>query len=91
MENIQSLKTILAAIVPDQYEIKVLRADEIKIQPKNIECYRLVKKALEEKTHEFHTFRPKQERTYNVVLKGIHSSIPLYKIGEEIESFGHKI
>ena len=66
-ENIQPLKTILEAIVPDKSEIKVLRADEIKIQPKNIEYYRLVKKALEEKNTEFHTFRPKQERTYSTV------------------------
>ena len=90
-ENIQPLKTILEAIVPDQYEIKVLRADEIKIPPKNIECYCLVKKALEEKNTDFHTFRPKQERRYNVGLKGIHSSIALDEIREEIESLVHKI
>ena len=49
VEDIQPLKNTLEAIVVNQYEIKVMRADEIKIQPKNIESYRFVKKAQEEK------------------------------------------
>ena len=44
VENAHPLKYTLEAIVSDHYEIKVLRADEIKIQPKNIESYHLVKK-----------------------------------------------
>ena len=48
----------------------------------NIDSYHIVTKALEDKNTEFHTFRPKQERTYNIVLKGIHGSTSLDKIKE---------
>ena len=67
--------------------MKVLRAYEVKIQPTNIDSYRLIKKSLQEKNAEFHTFRPKQKRSYNVVLKSIHSAIRLDEIKEERKSW----
>ena len=63
----------------------------MKIQAKNVEIFRLISKSLEEKNTEFHTFRPKQERSYNVVLKGIHSSTPLEDIKVEIENLSHEV
>ena len=91
VEYILPLKQLLEVIAENQYEMKIIKADEVKIQPLTIEAYRTVTKALEEKKTEFHTFRPKQERTYNVVLKGIHSSTPIDEIKEEIECLGHKV
>ena len=90
VEFIQPLKYLLEKIAADNYELKTLRGNEVKIQAKNVEIFRLITKSLEEKNTEFHTFRPKQERSYNVVLKGIHSSTPLEDIKVEIENLAMK-
>ena len=82
---------LLEEIASNQYELKLLRENEIKIQPKTIESYQMITKALEDKNTEFHTFRPKQDKTYNVVLKGIHSSTPIDEIKDEIEKMGHVV
>ena len=68
VESMQSLGDLLEQIIPSLYIIKVLRSDEIKIQPNNIDIYRIVTKALQEKNTEFHTFRPKQELYVIVML-----------------------
>ena len=56
VENIQPLRDLLEEIIPSHYLLKVLRSDEIKIQLLNIDSYRIVTKALEDKNTEFHTF-----------------------------------
>lgn len=91
VENIQPLRDLLEQITPNHYELKILHGDEVKIQSYDIDSFRLVTKALEEKNTEFHTFRPKQERTYNIVLKGIHGSTSIEEIKEEIELLGHEV
>ena len=74
-----------------QPQKNLLKENEMKIQPKTIEIYQIISKALVDKNTEFHTFRPKQDKTYNVVLKGIHSSTPIEEIKEEIENMGHEV
>lgn len=91
VDNIQPLKDLLEEIAQNNYEIRILREDELKIQSATIETYSTITKALEEKNTEFHTFRPKQERLFNVVLKGMHSSTSLVEIKEEIEILGHDV
>ena len=44
VENIIPLKSLLDIITPKLYEIKTLRNNEIKIQPKDIESYRSITK-----------------------------------------------
>jgi PAX-interacting protein 1 len=38
-----------------------------------------------------HTFRPKSDRDYRVVLRSIHPSVPQEEIKEAIEQLGHKV
>jgi hypothetical protein len=40
---------------------------------------------------EFHTYKPKEERNYRVVLKHLHCSIDPADIKAEIENLGHKV
>ena len=91
VENIQPLKKLLQDIADKNYELKLLKENELKIQPKTIEMYQVITKALVDQNTEFHTFRPKQDKTYNIVLKGIHSSTPIEEIKEEIENMGHEV
>ena len=48
-------------------------------------------KSLEDKDTEIHTFRPKEEMSYNVVLKEIHSSTSIDEIVEEVSYLGHEV
>ena len=73
VDNIKPLKDLLDKICINKFELKVLKDNEIKIQPTTIESYSTITKALEEKNTDFHTFKPKQQRLFNVVLKGIHN------------------
>jgi hypothetical protein len=85
--NIPPLLQLLDQIVPHLYEIKA----QVKIQPKTPDSYRIITKALLDRQTQFHTFKPKEDRTYRVVLKNMHYSIDPEDIKTEIENLGHKV
>jgi hypothetical protein len=55
--------------VEQQYELKSLANNQVKIQLKNFDCYRTNAKTLAEKRTKFHTHKPKEERNYRVITK----------------------
>jgi hypothetical protein len=61
------------------------------VQPTTPESYRSISHILKDKGAEFHTFKPKEERNYRVVLKNMHYSINPDDIKSEIEKLGHKV
>jgi hypothetical protein len=67
--NISSLIQLLEQIAKQQYEIKALADNQVKVQPKTSECYKTIIKALAEKNMQFHTYKLKDEISYRVVLK----------------------
>jgi hypothetical protein len=81
----------LIKIVPKLYEIKALAQNQVKVQPKSSDCYRIITKALIDRNTPFHTNKPKEERAYRVVLKNMHFSIDLEEIKNEIARLGHKV
>lgn len=62
--NIQPLRILLNEIVKDKYEIKILKAEKVRIQPKSTQAYITVIKELQKRGTEFHTFKLKQERSF---------------------------
>ena len=60
-------------LAKNAYERRILRNNEVKIQASTLDIFKKITKSLVDKNTEFHTFKSKQERSYNVVLKGIHS------------------
>jgi len=48
-------------------------------------------KKLKGKNTEFYTYKPKQERSFKVVLKHIHATANLDDIKKEIEDLGHTV
>lgn len=89
--NILPLRELLNEIAPEKYYFKILPTNEVKIQPSSADVYSLITKALAEKKTEFHTYKLKQERSFNVVLKGMHHSIPTAEIKEAIEQLGFEV
>ena len=87
---IKPLIDLLNEIAKDNYTIKVLPNNEVKIQPSSSEKFIPIVKALKKKNTEFHTFQRKQDRSFKVVLRNIHPSTDTAEIQEEIEKFGHK-
>jgi hypothetical protein len=91
VKNISPLVQLLDQVAKLQYEIKALNNDQVRVQPKSAEHYRIIIKALSEKHTEFHTYKLKEERGYKVVLKNMHHSISTEDIKAEIEQLNHKV
>lgn len=89
VENIQPLISLLNNYAQNNYELKVLNNEQVKIQPKTPDAYREIVKQLEIKNTEFYTYKPKQERSFKVVLKNIHPSTDLNDIKLELAELGH--
>lgn len=91
VKYIVPLTTLLKEIVDDNFELKILRNDEVKVQAKNTESYSAIIKALKDKNTEFHTYKIKQDRSFRVVLKNIHSTTDTTTLTDAIEAQGHKV
>jgi hypothetical protein len=68
VKNISPLIQLLEQVAEQQYEIKALADNQVKVQPKTSESYRKIIKALAEKRTEFHTYKLKEERMQNVTF-----------------------
>lgn len=91
VSNIQPLLKMLDEVAADNYEVKVLRNDQVRIQPVSTETCKKIVKNLQEKDTEFYTYRPKQDRWFKVVLKNLHPSTDAEEIKAELEMQGHKV
>jgi hypothetical protein len=91
VKNIYPLTDLLNAKAKDNYEIKVLNPDQVKIQPLTSVSYMVIIKALEEKKTEFHTYKQKNQRAFRTVLKNMHYSTNIYDLKQEIEGYGHTV
>lgn len=87
--NITPLMLLLEEIAKQEYELKVLRNDEVKIQPQTSEKYRIIVKALTDKNTEFHTYQTKEERSFRVVLRNMHHTTDIDVLKDEIQQQGH--
>ena len=91
VQNIHPLKELLLKIAGDDFELKALQGNQVKIQPKPSKKYSTIIKALAEKHTEFHTYQPKENRSFRVVLRGLHYSTNTQDIKTEIENLGHTV
>jgi len=74
-----SLLQLLKEVATNKYEIKIMN-EQIKIQRKSSIAYVNIIKELKSKNTEFHTYKPKQERNFKIVLKHIHATANLDNI-----------
>ena len=90
VQNIQPLKELLVTVTGDDFEL-VLNGNQVKIQTKTAETYTTIIKALGEKHADFHTYQPKENRSFRTVLRGMHYSADASEIKSEIENLGHTV
>jgi hypothetical protein len=56
-----------------------------------LEYHKTITDLLKEKKVEFHTYQPRQQRAYRVVIRNLHHSVQQELVTEELERMGHKI
>ncbi|CAG4982065.1 unnamed protein product [Colias eurytheme] len=91
VSNIQPLLQLLEEVAQGDYEVKVLRNERVKIQPKSAESYSTIYKELRKKNTEFYTHQPKVERSFRVILKHLHPSTDKESIKTALEELDHKV
>lgn len=91
VSNIQPLLKLLEEVAQGEHEVKVLRNERVKIQPKSAESYSTIYKELKKKNTEFYTHQPKQDRSFRVVLKHLHPSTDKDEIKAALEELDHKV
>lgn len=90
VNNIQPLIELMETYAYNNYDLKVLRNDQVKIQTKSSETYTVVVKELEKKKTEFYTYKQKQDRSFKVVLKNIHPSTSIDDIKDALDDLDHE-
>jgi hypothetical protein len=91
VKNVTPLTDLLNRIAKDNYKLKVLNFDQVKLQPNTSDRYTIITKALIEKKTEFHTYKPKSERNFRVLLKNMHYSDNTSYLKQAIEELGHTV
>lgn len=91
VQNIQPLFVLLDEVAKDSYTIKTLYGDQVKIQPATGENYTNIIQGLKAKQTNFHTYKPKQERSFRAVLKNLHPSTDIDEVKSELEKLGHTV
>jgi hypothetical protein len=88
--NIKPLIELLNALGPNKYLVKTLPHDQVKVQPTESPVYTAIIEALMDRNTEFHTYKPKQDRSFRVVLKNLHPSTDVNDIKQALKEEGHE-
>jgi hypothetical protein len=92
IKNAQRLMTTIEEkIRREDYKMKIINNDMIKILTTKLEDHKEVVDTLKTNKVEFHTYQPRQQRAYRVVIRYIHYSIEQENLINEIEAYGHKV
>lgn len=91
VKYIKPLNDLLQEIAKNGYEIKVLGDEQVKIQSHIPETYNKIIKALDDKETQYHTYQPKNERSFRVVAHNIHYTTDTDELKKELENLGHTV
>ncbi|KAK2574815.1 hypothetical protein KPH14_013046, partial [Odynerus spinipes] len=74
----------------DNYTLKQIKLDQVKIQTSSPEIFRNVTIALKTKNAAYHTYQLKTEKSYKVVIRGLHPKTNYTTIKDELTKLGHE-
>ena len=75
----------------DNYVIKQIKIDQVKVQTNTPEIFRKITRSLKEKNAAYHTFQRKTDKSYKAVIRGLHPKTNTGKISEELAKIGHQV
>lgn len=81
------LKTVLDEIAKEQYELKLLKNNQVKIQPLTSAKYHSIMEALKQKGTQGYTYQCKTDKKFKVVLRNMHPSTDIKELKTEIENY----
>jgi hypothetical protein len=87
--GIFSLSQLLKEIAIGKYKIKIINNEQVKIQPNSFIVS--ITRKFKSRNTEFHTYKPKQEKSFKVVFKNIYVIANLNDIRKEIEDLEYTI
>jgi len=70
--------------------VKTLSNNQVRVQPTESAVYTAIIKELMEKNTKFHTYKPRQDRSFRVVLKNLHPSTEVNDIKQALKEEGHE-
>lgn len=85
---IESIKTVLS---DEDFVCKTVSTNSVKINTNTSDAYRKIIHLLKQNEVAFHTYQPREERAYRVVIKNLHHTMLTTDIKEELEKKGFKI
>lgn len=75
----------------ENYTIKQIKLDQVKIQTNAPETFRKVTQALRQKNAAYHTYQLKTEKSYKAVIRGLHPRTSITNIKAELTKLGHEV
>ncbi|XP_044317584.1 putative uncharacterized protein DDB_G0292292 [Drosophila rhopaloa] len=95
IKNCESLNGLIRStdkiVHPTKYSIKCHTDNSVSILAADSDAYRAITKSLTIKKVPFHTWQLKEERSFRIVIRGVHHSIPDEDIKESLTSLGHNV
>lgn len=91
VENITPLKELLNIMAPNQYLLKILSNNQVKIQLTQSEKYLPIMDELKKRKTQCYTYQRKQEKNFKVFLRGMHQTTDTEELSSAIEGQGHKV
>jgi hypothetical protein len=70
----------------EQYTTRSMVNNTVKINCNNLDTYRKLIRFMKENNIIHHTYQPKEERAYRVVIKYVHYSTDIKEIKEELST-----
>ena len=89
--NIKPLIELLNVIARNKYLVKTLSNEQVCVQPTESSIYSTVIKSLMEKQTEFHTYKPRQDRSFRVVIQNLHPSTEIKDTKRALVEKGHEV
>lgn len=80
--------TIKDVIKGEQFSCKS-SINGIKLSTQSSDSFRSVIKFLQSNKADFHTYQPKEDKAYRVVIRNLHHTTPVDEIKQELLSLGH--
>jgi hypothetical protein len=84
-------KRIHKFINEEQYTIRSLANNTIKLLCQNQDTFRKLAKCTKKKNIIHHTYQPKEERSYRLVIRHLHHSVDIQELKKEISRLGHTV
>lgn len=91
VRDVNPLMKVLNDTATNEFYLKVISSEEIKVQAKTIGAYEAIVNELNKRNTEYYSFQKKENKPFKVVLKNLHHSSDTELLKQELEEKGHSV